>query len=273
MKGADDGSLLASASSVPQLSEKTALAVQVARRTSGVELISADAMAVYRQLEIGTAKPTPAERTGVHWHLVDVVDANEEFSVRRFQELVSSALAQIATRNGRAMLVGGTGLYHRAVIDSLEIPGQYPQVAAQLRQQLAAGGLHALYDELVALDPAAAERIEATNERRILRALEVSIGSSRPFSSFGPGLQQYRILRRSGWWGWNSRASEARSAHCGTCASIDISRPGSSTRCARLRKLHRTAALALHGRRLGTKNCSITSKGFPVSMRPVATLS
>ncbi len=168
---------------------------------SDVELVSVDSMAVYRGMDLGTTKPPPEVRAEVRYHLVDLVDPGEEFTVTRFQAAARAAVDGIAARGNRTVLVGGTGLYLRAVTDGLEFPGRFEAVAAELRADLdgrgpvgspgraaAVGGLH---DRLVTLDPVAASRIEAGNERRLVRALEVTLGSGRPFSSFGPGLDRY----------------------------------------------------------------------------------
>ena len=175
---------------------KTALALALARRFGDVELVSIDALAIYRGLDIGTAKPTPAERAAAPWHLLDLVDPHEEFSVAEFQAAARAALAAIAAAGHRAVLVGGTGLYHRAVIDELCLPGRYPEIAAALEAELAAAGTSAgLYARLAALDPLAASRIVPTNARRVVRALEVTLGSGRPFSASGPGLEHYPPTR------------------------------------------------------------------------------
>jgi tRNA dimethylallyltransferase len=169
-------------------SGKSALALEVARRVPEFEIVSVDSMQVYRGMDIGTAKPSPAERAEVPHHLVDLVDPDEEFTVTRFQAAYRDALAGIESRRHRALLVGGTGLYVRAVVDGLDIPGQYPDVRAALERE---PDTEALHRRLADLDPPAAARIEPTNRRRILRALEVTIGSGRRFSSFGPGLATY----------------------------------------------------------------------------------
>jgi tRNA dimethylallyltransferase len=166
-----------------------------------VELVSVDSMAVYRGMDIGTAKPTSEERDVVPYHLVDLVDPSEEFTVQQFQHEARAALAGIAERGHGALLVGGTGLYLRSVVDDLAFPGRFPDVAADLAGGLEAAGpvgsegegsaLALLHGRLAELDPQAAGRIHATNRRRILRALEVTLGSGRPFSSFGPGLERY----------------------------------------------------------------------------------
>jgi tRNA dimethylallyltransferase len=178
----------------PTASGKSALALSLARLRPGAELVSVDSMGVYRGMDIGTAKPTPADRRAVAYHLLDLVDPDEEFSVRQFQDAARPALAGIVARRHRALLVGGTGLYLRAVVDDLELPGRYPEVAARLEAEAGADGpwaLTALHARLAVLDPEAAARIEPGNRRRIVRALEVTLGSGRPFSSFGPGLETY----------------------------------------------------------------------------------
>ena len=169
-------------------SGKSAIALEVARRRPGVELVSMDSMALYRGMDIGTAAPTAADRAEVPHHLLDLVDPTEDFTVSDFQVAAREALAGMEDRGSRAVLVGGTGLHVRAVVDDLEIPGRYDEVRAALEADDDTSGLYA---RLVALDPVAAGRMEATNRRRVVRALEVTLGSGRPFSSFGPGLEAY----------------------------------------------------------------------------------
>lgn len=167
---------------------KSAVGVAIARRLGNAEIISVDSMQVYREMDIGTDKPTAAVRAEVPHHLVDVADPSEDYSLTMFQAAARQARAEIAERGRRAVLVGGTGLYHRAVIDDLEIPGRYPEAAAALEEE---ADTEALHRRLVELDPVAAARMEPTNRRRIVRALEVTVGSGRPFSSYGPGLSTY----------------------------------------------------------------------------------
>ena len=175
---------------------KTALACAIAGRVGGVELVSVDSMSVYRGMDVGTAKPAGEERAAAAWHLIDLVPASRAYSVAEFQEAARAVLADIGHRGHRAVLVGGTGLYHRAVVDDLRIPGRWPDVAADLEARAAEpGGTEALYRELAERDPAAAARMNPTNCRRVLRALEVTIGSGRPFSEFGPGLGAYPPVR------------------------------------------------------------------------------
>jgi tRNA dimethylallyltransferase len=171
---------------------KTALAVALARREPSIELVSIDAYACYRRLDIGTAKPTPDERDGLRWHLIDLVDPTEEFSITQFAAAAKAALAGIASRVGSACFVGGSGLYLRAVLDDLTPPPRFPEVGAELEAEATdAAALAAMHRRLAEIDPLAASRMEPTNRRRILRALEVAVGTGRPFSSFGPGLGVY----------------------------------------------------------------------------------
>ena len=139
-------------------------------------------------MDIGTAKPTPFERAEVPHHLIDIADPSEDFTVVRFRDACDRALTEIEARGNQAVLVGGTGLYVRAVVDRLEPPGEWPAIRAQLEAEPDVGVLHA---RLESLDPLAASRMTNTNRRRIVRALEVSLGSGKPFSSFGPGLGTY----------------------------------------------------------------------------------
>lgn len=172
----------------PTASGKSALALDLARHHPDVELVSVDAMQVYRGMDVGTAKPTPAERAAVRHHLLDLADPAEPFSVAEWRAAAGAALADIAERGGRALLVGGTGLYLRALVDDLDLPGRWPEVRAELEHEPDTGALHA---RLAEADPVAAGRMVPTNRRRVVRALEVTLGSGRPFSSFGPGLDAY----------------------------------------------------------------------------------
>jgi tRNA dimethylallyltransferase len=170
----------------PTASGKSVLALEVARALGDVELVSIDSMQVYRGLDIGTAKPTPAEQSVVPHHLIDVAEATEEWSVARFQHEARAAVADVEARGRRALLVGGTGLYVQAVIDQLTFP---PEDRAVRDAILARDD--DLYAELLRLDPETAAAVEPGNVRRIARALEVIEITGRPFSSFGAGLQTY----------------------------------------------------------------------------------
>ena len=169
-------------------SGKSALALAVARARPDIELLSIDSMQVYRGMDIGTAKPTAAERAEVPHHLLDLADPDEDFTVARFQRAARRVLADVESRGKRALLVGGTGLYLRAVVDDLDIPGRWPAVRAELEAEAAEVGSEQLHARLAALDPVAAARMEPSNTRRVVRALEVTLGGGRPFSSYGPGL-------------------------------------------------------------------------------------
>jgi tRNA dimethylallyltransferase len=169
-------------------SGKSAVALDVARTLGDVELVSIDSMQVYRGMDIGTAKPTLAERAEVPHHLLDLVEPTEEFTVAEFRDAFAGVLDEIGGRGHRALLVGGTGLYHRVVIDDFDLPGQWPDIRCELED---VPDTEALFERLRTLDPAATIKMEPTNRRRIIRALEVTLGSGRAFSSFGPGVDDY----------------------------------------------------------------------------------
>jgi tRNA dimethylallyltransferase len=176
----------------PTASGKSALALAVARAFGDIEIVSVDSMQVYRGMDVGTAKPSPAERAAVAHHLIDVADPWEDWSVARFQAAARAAVAEVETRGRRALLVGGTGLYVQAVVDDLSFPGEDLALRAELESWTAApGGVAAAYAELESADPIAAAKIDPHNARRIVRALEVIRLTGRPFSSFGPGLGQF----------------------------------------------------------------------------------
>lgn len=171
----------------PTASGKSDTAMAVAR-TTNTEIVVCDAMQVYRGMDIGTAKPTLTDRTEVPHHCVDLVEATERFTVSDYQLAARAAVADIMSLGANALVVAGTGLYLTALIDELEFPGEYPQVRKELEGERR---VEVLYRRLEELDPLAASRIEPTNRRRIERALEVTIGSGKPFSSFGPGTGAY----------------------------------------------------------------------------------
>ncbi len=158
--------------------------MKVAVALGDIEVVSADSMQVYRGMDIGTAKPSLEERAGVPHHLVDVASPGEDWDVARFLREASAAVEGIEARGHRPLLVGGTGLYVHALVDRLEIPGRWPEIV----QSLAGWDEGQLYARLAELDPVAAARTEVGNRRRLVRALEVTLGSGRPFSSAGPGV-------------------------------------------------------------------------------------
>jgi tRNA dimethylallyltransferase len=156
-------------------------------------------MQVYRGMDIGTAKPTPAEQAEIPHHLLDLADPGENWSVTRWAAAAHQALAGVEARGHRALLVGGTGLYFRAVVDGLAPPGQYPEIRAGLSNE---EDTAALYRRLEVVDPLAASRMLPSNRRRVIRALEVTLGSGRPFSTYGPGLAHFPATtwRLAGLW-------------------------------------------------------------------------
>jgi tRNA dimethylallyltransferase len=174
----------------PTASGKSEAALEVGERL-GAEIVSIDSMTVYRGMDVGTAKPSPPERLRVRHHLFDVAEPSEQFSVARYQELARAALADIEDRGRTPLLVGGTGLYFRAVVDDLQLPGTDPEVRRSLEAQAEREGADVLYSRLRAEDPAAAGRIEPGNVRRTIRALEVAAVTGRPFSSFAERWTAY----------------------------------------------------------------------------------
>jgi tRNA dimethylallyltransferase len=157
----------------------------VAHALGHVEIVSADSMQVYRDMDIGTAKPTVPERALVAHHLIDVADPSEDWDVARFTEAATRVVADIEGRGHTPLFVGGTGLYVHALVDCFTVPGRWPETRQDLEQE---PDTEILYRRLVELDPAAAARMEPGNRRRVVRALEVTIGGGRPFSTYGPGV-------------------------------------------------------------------------------------
>lgn len=176
----------------PTASGKSSVAMAVAlaetTTTSPVHIVAVDAMQVYRDMNIGTAKPTKHDQALVPHHCIDLVDSHERFTVAEFKKSATDALVTIDKLNGRALLVAGTGLYLTAVIDNLALPGEFLDIRATLEEEIDTAQLFA---RLAQLDSVAAEKMERSNRRRIVRALEVCIGTGQPFSSFGPGTSAY----------------------------------------------------------------------------------
>jgi tRNA dimethylallyltransferase len=168
----------------PTAAGKSEVAMAAARDVPGTEIVAVDAMQVYRGMDIGTAKPTAADQAAVRHHCIDLVDPWVDFTVAEYRRAYDEAVGAIS---GRPLLVAGTGLYLTAVVDRLDVPGVWPEI----RAELAGEDLSLLWRRLRELDPAAAARIEPGNRRRVVRALEVCVGSGRPFSSFGPGVGSY----------------------------------------------------------------------------------
>lgn len=176
---------------------KTELSLRLAAALGG-EIVSADSRQVYRGMDIGTAKPTLAERQLVPHHLIDIREPNETISLGEYQQLAAQAMAQIHGRGRLPMLVGGTGQYVRAVVEGWQTPELPPQpgLRAELEAQAEREGKEAVFARLAALDPASAARIDPRNLRRVIRALEVTLTLGRPFSQAqSKAPPPYRILQ------------------------------------------------------------------------------
>jgi tRNA dimethylallyltransferase len=162
---------------------KTALSIALARGLGG-EIVSADSRQIYRGMDIGTAKPTTAERAAAPHHLVDIVDPDEDFSLALYQELAYTAIDGILARGRLPLLVGGTGQYLAAVLEGWQIPRvePRPELRAMFEREAEQHGAAALHERLTRVDPAAAAGILPTNVRRVIRALEVYEVTGRPIS-------------------------------------------------------------------------------------------
>src|SRR5271165_6776860 len=157
---------------------KSEIALLLAEKIGG-EIISADSMQVYRGLDIGTAKPSPAERARVPHHLIDICDLTENFDAAKFIRLAQKAVDEIQARNKTPIFCGGTGLYFKAFLSGL---GEAPATNPELRAELEAASFEALLHELRERDPAAYEKIDKQNLRRVIRAVEVIRLTGKKFS-------------------------------------------------------------------------------------------
>jgi tRNA dimethylallyltransferase len=169
----------------PTAAGKSALSLALARELGG-EVVNADSMQLYRGMDIGTAKLSAAEREGVPHHVLDIWDVTFPASVAEYQAVARTAVDDIAARGRVPLLVGGSGLYVRAVLEDFAFPGTDPDVRARLEDELAAVGPGPLHDRLRGRDPVAAEKILPSNGRRIVRALEVIEMTGRPFTASLP---------------------------------------------------------------------------------------
>ncbi len=177
---------------------KTEIAIEVAQRLNA-EIVSVDSRQIYRQMDIGTAKPTPEEQQAARHHLIDCVDISQPFSVADYQRLADTAITGIRNRGKRVLLVGGAGLYFRAVVDGLfEGPGADPARRERLAQEAAQHGVDVLHERLRACDPVAADRIHPNNIVRVVRALEVYELTGTPLSElqqqWHPEKQRYPFI-------------------------------------------------------------------------------
>jgi len=161
---------------------KSDLAVDLAKEISA-EIINADSMQIYRGMDIGTAKLSIEERQGIAHHLLDVLDVNQDATVAWYQELARKAVAQIHGAGKHAIIVGGTGLYIKSILDDLNFPDTDAQIRQRLTEEAKLFGIVSLFERLSQLDPAAAAAIDVQNERRVIRALEVIEITGKPFTA------------------------------------------------------------------------------------------
>jgi tRNA dimethylallyltransferase len=174
----------------PTASGKTEAGVELAARL-GAEVVMIDSMTVYRGMDVGTAKPSAQQRNLVRHHLLDLADPSEPFSVARFQSAAWGVLRRLRRSSVPALLVGGSGLYYRAVVDELRFPGTDPRLRRRLEAEAVALGPEQLLRRLRSLDPVAAAKIEPGNSRRTVRALEVAALTGKTFSSFAGQWERY----------------------------------------------------------------------------------
>jgi tRNA dimethylallyltransferase len=175
-------------------SGKSRLAFDVAEATGG-QIISIDSMKVYRRMDIGTAKPALEYRKKIKYHLIDVAEPSESFSVDRFLDMTNSAVEQIKKDGNRVIAVGGTAMYIKVLLYGLfEGPGSDEEIRERLRRQIEEEGSGGLYSRLAEVDPKTAQRIHQNDHRRIIRALEVYELTSKPISSFQQQFDSEGVL-------------------------------------------------------------------------------
>ena len=172
----------------PTASGKSDAAMAAAQANGNTHIVVCDAMQVYKRMDIGTAKPTTDDQQLVNHHCIDLVEPSARFTVSDYQKDARAAVAKVHELGANVLVVAGTGLYLTSLIDELSFPGEWPAVRAELQRE---PDVAALYSHLKALDPVAAKNIERSNRRRIERALEVCIGSGKPFSDNAPGTGAY----------------------------------------------------------------------------------
>ncbi|MBC7464128.1 MAG: tRNA (adenosine(37)-N6)-dimethylallyltransferase MiaA [Actinobacteria bacterium] len=170
---------------------KSDLAVEIALEI-GAEIVNADSMQLYRGMDIGTAKISVADRKGIPHNLLDVLDVKEDASVAWYQTRAREVIAEIESRGNHALIVGGTGLYIKAILDDLNFPDTNPAIRVELEMQASEIGLPAMHAKLADLDPAAGLAIDAKNLRRVIRALEVIKITDKPFTANLPRKESTR---------------------------------------------------------------------------------
>ncbi len=168
----------------PTASGKSDLAIKLAKKFDG-EIISADSRQIYRSLNIGSGKITKKEMQGIPHHLIDIKNPNQDYTVAEYKRDCLKVIKKVLHKNKLPILIGGTGLYIKAVIDNLEIPEvkPNPDLRKKLEKELKEKGLNYLYEKLIKLDPEAAHIIDKYNPRRVIRALEITLQTKKPFSA------------------------------------------------------------------------------------------
>lgn len=169
----------------PTASGKSDISIQIAKKFNA-EIISADSMQIYKHMDIGTAKLKPENRQGIKHHLIDIVDIKKPFSVAEYQKIARQKIEEISSKGKMPLIVGGTGLYIRAVIDDLRFPAGKieDETRNRLEEELNKKGIDYLYEKIITIDPDAVSFIDKDNPRRIIRALEVQELTGKPFSSY-----------------------------------------------------------------------------------------
>ena len=188
----------------PTASGKSSLAFRLAQEVRG-EIISADSMKVYRRMDIGTAKPSPEERSAVPHHLVDILEPDQEYSAALFRKQAEAVINRLHQNHVPVFVAGGTGLYLKVLTHGLfHGPGADPELRRELKEKVTREGVASLYEELLRMDPAAASRIQNRDIFRIIRALEVYRQSGKPISRFqeehGFHEKPYKVLKIGLFW-------------------------------------------------------------------------
>jgi len=167
----------------PTASGKSELGLKLAKKFNG-EIVSADSRQIYKEMDIGTAKPTKKEREEILHHLINIKNPNQIYTVWQYKKEAIKATNKVIKRGKNPFLVGGTGLYLKAVVENLEIPKVKPdwKLRKSLELKIKTRGLKSLYDELIKIDPEAAYIVDSQNPRRIIRAMEIAIKTKKPFS-------------------------------------------------------------------------------------------
>ncbi len=207
---------------------KSDLAVALAQEI-GAEIINADSMQIYKGMDIGTAKLTPAERGGIEHHMLDILSVSQDSTVAWYQELARQSVTQIHGRGKNAIIVGGTGLYIKSILDDLNFPDTDAAIRQKLTEEAKEFGIIQLFQRLEQLDPAAAAAIDQQNERRVIRALEVIEITGKPFtanlpredSSLYPDALQFGLVMDRAELGERVEARVDRMWEAGFVAEVD----------------------------------------------------